>query len=477
MAARRICISALFLVAGFSLWGQGVPGAEELMRECRFEDAMRAYMAASDDAGVDRAQYALSMADFCAKPHVVARKNFSRADFFLYYPLKKEAWRQGPNPLDSLKGFPVYMPKGAKTVYYSAVDRAGTRSLYVSKDLDSLWAAPTHLGESLLSTGTEIFPMVSADGKTLYFASDGLRGMGGFDIYSSAWNEEEKRWGNPVNLGFPFNSPADDFLMADSDDGKYTLFASNRDCPKDSVTVYVLDYEKDPERTAIRESGALKKLLELTPVEDPSRIDNAAAVDGFTSGNSITRRYMRKMEESRALMDSISRHMAPGDTLLPRLRARLALVSAELREVEMSFLMNGAVAQEEDREVAGAELGYTFAKASFGPAIKIKKGRRTSSTTFRVAPVGRFAQDNTLPPGLVYQIYLFDSPVHASLEDIKGLTPVYERLGANLRYTYLIGLFSSYDDALDNLNIARKLGFPQARIVAWRDGRAAAVRQ
>ena len=274
-----------------------------------------------------------------------------------------------------------------------------------------------------------------------------------------------------MNLGFPFNSPADDFLMADSDDGKYTLFASNRDCPKDSVTVYVLDYEKDPERTAIRESGALKKLLELTPVEDPSRIDNAAAVDGFTSGNSITRRYMRKMEESRALMDSISRHMAPGDTLLPRLRARLALVSAELREVEMSFLMNGAVAQEEDREVAGAELGYTFARGTMGPAFKLPAISASTATSYRIAPVGRFAQENTLPPGLVYLIMLFDSPVHATLEDIRGLSPVYERLGANLRYTYYVGLFPTYQDALAELNVIRLLGFPAARIVAWQDGR------
>lgn len=317
--------------------------------------------------------------------------------------------------------------------------------------------------------------MLGKDGKTLYFASDGLPGMGGFDIYSSTWDEEKRRWGDPVNMGFPFNSEADDYLMADSDDGEYTLFASNRDCSPDSVTVYVLDYQKSYARVAVRDASALKKLMELTPVSDPTRIDNDAAVEGFTTGNATTRRYMKKMEESRALMDSISRHMMPGDTLLNVFRAQLAVVSAELREVEMSFLMNGAVGFEEDKEVAGAELGYTFARGAMGPDFKPRFAVREPAQSFRVAPVGRFSQDNALPPGLVFQILLFDSPVHADLEDIKGLTPVYERLGVNLRYNYYVGLFSSYDDALDQLNVVRALGFPSARITAWMDGRPVPV--
>ena len=469
MALRRIGISLLLFTAGFSLWGQSLSKGDSLMRECRFEAAMWAYLTARDDAGVDRAQYALNIADFCAEPKVIARKRFSRKDFFLYYPLESNAWRNGPAGL-------AYVPQGAKEVFFSAPDKAGSPSIFSSRDQDSLWAAPKLLGEAFISTGSEVFPMLGADGKTLYFASDGLAGMGGFDIFSSTWDAEAGRWGDPVNMGFPFNSPADDYLMADSAHGDYTLFASNRDCTPDSVTVYVLDYQKTFPRSAIREASALKKLMELAPVSDPTRIDNDAAVEGFTTGNATTQRYMKKMEESRALMDSISRHMMPGDTLLNVFRARLALVSAELREVEMSFLMNGAVGFADDKEVTGAELGYTFARGSMGPDFKPRFAARETAQSFRVAPVGRFAQEGTLPPGLVYQILLFDSPTHADLEDIKGLTPVYERLGVSLRYTYYVGMFSSLDDALEQLNVVRLLGFPKARITAWQDGRAVPVR-
>lgn len=487
MIFRKICIFIILFSTGPALWGQSISQGDSLMKACRFEEALRVFSSISragmtreaDDSlerKIGQAEHALSLSEFCAEPHVVARKRFSREDFFQYYPLQNKAWRKSPNQLDSEGSFPLYFPKGSKVIYYSAPDKAGTRSLYMTRDLDSLWQAPRLLGEAFLSTGSEIFPMLSADGKTLYFASDGLMGMGGYDIYSSTWDKETKQWSAPVNMGFPFSSPADDFLMAESDDGDYTLFASNRECTPDSVYVYVIDSAVKKERKSIRRADDLLKLLSLAPEEDPSRFDNDEAMEGFVPGNATTQRYMRKMEESRALMDSISRHMSnPADTLLPTLRARLAKVSSELREVEMSFLMSGAVATQEDREVVGAELGYTFARDDWGSDFSLNLAPSSVAPSYRIAPVGRFAQDNTLPPGDVFQILLFDSPTHATLEDIKGLTPVYERLGSNLRYSYLIGLFPTYHAALEELNVIRLMGFPSARIVAWRDGRPIAL--
>ncbi|MBR0222987.1 MAG: PD40 domain-containing protein, partial [Bacteroidales bacterium] len=209
--------------------------ADSLHRAYCFEDAIGLYLSLGEEKKAAASQHALNMTDFCADPHVVARQRFSRKDFFLYYPLEPHAWHAAPNPLDSLEGYPLYYPKGADILYFSAADRSGSRSLFVTENLDSLWRAPRPVGEGQLSMGSEIFPMLSPDGKTLYFASDGLIGMGGFDLYSSAWDEESGTWGEPVNMGFPFSSPADDFLLVDTADGKYTLFASNRDCSRDSV--------------------------------------------------------------------------------------------------------------------------------------------------------------------------------------------------------------------------------------------------
>lgn len=520
MRTRLTLICCFLLAAGLPLAAQEKTASalmaegDSLHRAYHFEQALDCYLSIpgaalppSQQKELDRkitlTQNALNMTDFCAVPNVVARQRFSRKDFFLFYPVKSQSWHPSPNVLDSLGGYPVYYPKEETTVYFSAQDRGGTRSIFVTEDLDSLWRAPRLLGESLVSTGSDIFPMLSPDGQTLYFASDGLYGMGGFDLYASAWDDETGTWGDPVNLGFPFSSPADDFLMMDTEDGEYTLFASNRDCSPDSVYVYVLDYLPNPQRKAIRNPEDLARLASLREVKDPTRIDNESVMADVAPDNANTRLYKRKMDEARALRDSVYRHEKGLDELRGRLAraseeetaALTALIrekeaalqpvktlleetNLEVRLIEQSFLQSGVVSASEndDRELVGADRSYTFAKRAMGGRLRMKVAANRRNRSFRRMPVGRFAQDNTLPAGLVYQIRLFTSSRHATLDEIAGLSPVYERLSANLRYTYAVGVFATYQEALAELNTVRMLGFPEAGIIAFRDGRPIPVR-
>ena len=282
-------------------------------------------------------------AERCANPRVVARERFSLEDFFLYYPLPDSSWHVSPNIFDVDKGFPVYLPKGEDVVYYSAPDLSGSLSLFLSEERsDSLWRAPRHPAEALLSTGSEIFPMLSPGGRILYFASDGLPGMGGYDIFSSTWDEVNATWSKPENLGIPYNSPADDFLMMDTEDGDFTLLASNRACGKDSVYVYVLEFEAFPLRSPVHDQETLEQLLDLTPTEN--------VTTGRSAGNADTRLYMRKMAEVRSLRDSLSRREKDttlAHTLAP-LRNRIATLNKEIRRIENNFLRRGASTSSEE---------------------------------------------------------------------------------------------------------------------------------
>ena len=516
---RRLFSILLLLLAASGLRAQPDSLLREgtrLHRSYRFEEAMELYARAAarttdpdtlrllrENAG--DSQNALNMTDFCADPVVVARERFSRKDFFLFYPLKNQGWRLGPNALDLTESaFPTYAPKGDRTVYFSTVDAAGVRNLYVSRDQDTLWSAPALMGENLLSVGNEVFPMISADGKTLTFSSDGFHGMGGYDLYRSTWDDEAGTWGEPVNLGFPFSSPGDDFLMADSADGRYTLFASNRDCAADSVYIYVIERMDNPVRTPVRDPEALAHLCALHPLSDPARMDNGSAVSEAAPSNDDTRLYMLKMGEARALRDSIYAYERvldklrtalsedPGDgrtaltasilekeTALAQLRKELEETNRTIRRIEQSFLQRGVVETSEraDREVVGARSSYTFTKNALGAKLRMKVAAvpQRSGETFKVAPVGRFAQSTALPEGIVYQIELFTSPRHATLDEIRGLSPVYERLTSSLRYTYAVGQFRTFSEALGHLNEVRILGFPDARIVAYFDGKPVPV--
>ena len=456
-------------------------------------------------ARIDNCQNALVMTDFCESPVVIARQRFSRQDFFLYYPLKNQGWRQGPNVLDpSSDNFPIYAPKGGHSVCFSAPDAVGSRNLYITRDQDTLWSAPELLGEHLLSFGNEVFPMLSEDEKTLYFSSDGLYGMGGYDLYRSTWDEEAGTWGVPENLGFPYSSPADDFLLADTSDGRYTLFASNRDCSRDSVYIYVLEKRADPVRTPVRDPVALARMASLNPLDDPSRLDHGSAVSEAAPSNDDTRLYMTRMAEARALRDTIYAYerkvdelrallstdsgesrtaltaaIVERETALTPLRKQLEETTRAIRQIEQSFLRSGVVSSSEraDREVVGARSSYTFTKNSYGAKLRMKLASPPAGTqgSYKVGPVGRFAQDTRLPEGVAYQIQIFTSARHATLDEIGGLDPVYERLTSSLRYTYCVGLFKTFREALSQLNPIRKLGFPEAEITAFIDGKQVPV--
>ena len=217
----------------------------------------------------------LNMADFVYSPAVIDRTKFSIEDFFLYYPLRDMAWRQVPDQLDSSAFHPfskaLYAPSGSDRIIYSAEDAAGIRNLFVTELQDTLWTYPSMLNESLTSLSDEIYPMLSPDGKSLYFSSDGLYGVGGYDLYVSRWDEEMKDWSEPVNMGFPYSSPYDDFLYVSDDEDGHVFFASNRDCSADSVWVYVLEYDNMPVRHSVEDPAALKELSLLIPEHEQVR--------------------------------------------------------------------------------------------------------------------------------------------------------------------------------------------------------------
>ena len=102
--------------------------------------------------------------------------------------------------------------------------------LYESfKDPESgKWSKPSVFASSINSEYNEDSPFLSADEKTLYFASDGHETMGGYDIFKSEYNESTKTWSEPVSLGFPINSPDDEIHFKLNPDQKSGYFTSNR---------------------------------------------------------------------------------------------------------------------------------------------------------------------------------------------------------------------------------------------------------
>jgi hypothetical protein len=212
-----------------------------------------------------------SMMGFVDTPNVVAKRKFAIDEFFLYYPLQDSSWRVVPNQLDSSADHRFarasYIRSQDSRIYWSAEDSEGIRNIYTSSLKDTLWSLPSLLNEQMTSAADDIYPMLSPDGKSLFFSSAGLYGVGGYDVFVSNWNDESQDWDAPVNMGFPYSSPADDFLYMDTEDGRYSIFASNRNCSQDSVWVYVLEYDNVSVRRSVMDPEELSEIARLDPTD------------------------------------------------------------------------------------------------------------------------------------------------------------------------------------------------------------------
>lgn len=105
----------------------------------------------------------------------------------------------------------------------------GGTDIYVCRKLPSgKWSGAKNLGIGVNTPFNEDFPNISPDGQTLYFSSKGHASMGGYDIFKASWDESQKRFVNPRNLGYPVNTSYDDMNFRISKSGKYGYLASVR---------------------------------------------------------------------------------------------------------------------------------------------------------------------------------------------------------------------------------------------------------
>ncbi|BDS15084.1 OmpA family protein [Aureispira anguillae] len=127
----------------------------------------------------------------------------------------------------------------------------GGYDLYVSYLEDGRWSPPVNLGPTVNTEGNEVFPFHHESG-TLYFASNGLVGMGGLDIYKT--RENYGAWTDPINLGYPINTVDDDFGFIINPEQTHGYFSSSRKgkggddiytFTKLSVTVEISVFDED----------------------------------------------------------------------------------------------------------------------------------------------------------------------------------------------------------------------------------------
>jgi hypothetical protein len=137
------------------------------------------------------------------------------------------------------------------------------------------WSEPLFLGKTVNSGKDEAAPFL-LDQNTMIFSSKTENGIGDFDLFKSTWDAEKKTWGTPVNMGFPYNTPKNDFyffMQAERPDVHY--FSSVRGSTRGQTDIYKVT------KTAIVDGNGIIKEETGKPIgstvfnfDDPENFQN-----------------------------------------------------------------------------------------------------------------------------------------------------------------------------------------------------------
>lgn len=174
---------------------------------------------------------------------IIDSLHVNKTNFFEAYKLSVESGRLGgawtlPEGFEASDEAVVYTPESGQRMIWSMNPGGGKSVLVESNELtDGTWEKPHGLGTLVNEGGNAAYPFLMNDGVTLYFANDGENSLGGYDIFITRRGDDGKLLG-PQNVGMPYNSPYDDYMLAIDESAGVGWWATDRNQLGDSITIY-----------------------------------------------------------------------------------------------------------------------------------------------------------------------------------------------------------------------------------------------
>lgn len=159
-------------------------------------------------------------------------QGFGSCDIF-FSRIENGIWTK-PMLLDRPLNTPGYetqpcIAADGKTIYFSSSRKPsyGGMDIFKSEFVDGKFQEPVNLGPTVNTKGNEQAPFIHADGRTMYFISDGHLGLGANDIFITRLFNDT--WSKPLNLGVPINTPKNELGIIVERTGETAYYTSDRE--------------------------------------------------------------------------------------------------------------------------------------------------------------------------------------------------------------------------------------------------------
>ena len=161
----------------------------------------------------------------------------------------------------------VYTNQKGNRIYYARPSENGIYSIYSQSKLLDAWG-----DEKILlpdNSADNNYPFVLSDGVTIYFASKGYGSIGGYDIFVTRYNTNSNSFLAPEQMGMPFNSAANDYMMVIDETKGLGWFVTDRNQPEGNVCVYLFIPDSSRKRIEdIDDTDIIRSRASLVSISD-----------------------------------------------------------------------------------------------------------------------------------------------------------------------------------------------------------------
>ena len=211
-------------------------------------------------------------------------------------------------------GHPCLTKDGLKLIFASDMKSSGGDDSFGGRDLwyityskkSKSWdSIPRNMGPKYNTSGNELFPSIGKGGE-FFFASDGHKGIGGLDIFMCKPTEEKNSWDTAQNMGYPINSPSNDYAITSR--GNKGYFTSERRLNNNQYAPDVWSYSIPPNlydlKVIVHEFGNKNKRISDAQVSFIG--DDDSDWNGETNESGTTIKYDVKNGKQRYINEDVT---------------------------------------------------------------------------------------------------------------------------------------------------------------------------
>jgi hypothetical protein len=358
------------------------------------------------------------------------------------------AWVTDKLPLDFCKGdfnfsHPTITSDEKVMIFASDMEGSlGGMDLFITRKEGDTWTDPQNLGKSINTPGNEFFPFLDAE-NNLFFSSDGLTGLGGYDIFTCRFNG--KVWDKPVNLSGRINSANDDIAFTiDKTDGRTAFFTQRQKSGNGDMQLFRVTLSK---QFAGRDPLTISYIFHGAPLQRTSLL-----AAGTVTQSTAVKEEQAKVEKKKVTATPPAKSKRTSKQK-PRETITVAMVSIpppteKIVSKEPNILLKPAPAAI-NRNTTPAVITKNTAPVSIASNVGIPSNK----------------------DGVVYRVQVMSSKISKGNFQFTVNNKSYDTFEYFYlnEYRYTIGEFSSLAPARELQNACRNDGKPLVFVVAFRN--------